>query len=173
MTSKINKKDIWGPLPTITHICQDALNWPNSGWNHSFHAQNQYKKQAKCNFGRWYCLHYHGLGTWCPTFIIKECIDVRFTPITNIMFPNRFKQTIVTPLLKKPTLDKYTFKNYRPASKFNFLSNVTEKAVASQIKLHIRQFDLDNCFQLAQFRTSLSLLLRYFPTVVTLKPAFC
>ena len=53
------------------------------------------------------------------------------------------------PLLKKPTLDKDTFKNYRPVSNLNFLSKVTEKAVASQIKLHIRQFDLDNCFQSA------------------------
>ena len=64
----------------------------------------------------------------CPTFIIKECLDVLPTHITNIInlslregvFPDRFKQAIVTPLLKKPTLD-----------------NDTEKAVASQIKTHI------------------------------------
>ena len=31
----------------------------------------------------------------------------------------------------------------------HFLSKVTEKAVASQIKLHIQQFDLDNHFQSA------------------------
>ena len=55
----------------------------------------------------------------CPTFIIKESLDVLPTPITNIInlslregvFPNRFKQAIVTPLLKKPTLDKDPFKN--------------------------------------------------------------
>ena len=65
------------------------------------------------------------------------------------VFPDRFKQAIVMPLLKKPTLDKDTFKNYRPVSNLNFLSKVTEKAVASQIKTHIRQFDLDNRFQSA------------------------
>ena len=81
----------------------------------------------------------------CPTFIINECLAILLTPITNIIilyicegvFPDRFKQAIVTPLLKNPTLDKDTFKNYRPVSKLNFLSKVTEQAVASQIKTHI------------------------------------
>ena len=53
------------------------------------------------------------------------------------------------PLLKKPTLDKDTFKNYRLVSNLNFLSKVTEKAVTSQIKNYIWQFDLNNRFQSA------------------------
>ena len=58
---------------------------------------------------------------------------------------------MVMPLVKKPSLDKDTFKNYRPVSSLNFLSNleVTEEAAGSPIKTHIRQFDLDSCFQSA------------------------
>ena len=53
-------------------------------------------------------------------------------------------------LYKKPTLDTDNFKNFRHAvSNLKFLSKVTEKAVASQIKLHIRQFDIDNRYQSA------------------------
>ena len=90
-----------------------------------------------------------------PCFIIKEYLDVFLTPITIIInlflhesiFPDRFKQAIVMRLLKKPTLEKDNFKNYRPVSNLNFLSKITEKAVASQIKLHTQQFDLDTRFQ--------------------------
>ena len=54
------------------------------------------------------------------------------------------------PLLEKPTLDKDSFKNYHPVSNLNFLSKVTVKAVASQIKLQILPVDLiiNNRFQL-------------------------
>ena len=50
----------------------------------------------------------------CPTFI-KECLDVLLTPITNIINlslreGDSFKQAIVTPLLKKTTLDRDTSK---------------------------------------------------------------
>ena len=43
----------------------------------------------------------------------------------------------------------YTFKHYCPVSNLNFLSKVTEKAVAFKIMLRIWQFNLDNCFQSA------------------------
>ena len=59
----------------------------------------------------------------CPTFIVNWCIDVLFTPIKSIInlllaegvFPDRFKQAFVT-----PSLEKDTFKNYRPVSNLNF-----------------------------------------------------
>ena len=93
----------------------------------------------------------------CPTFIIKDCMDILLAPITNIInlslqegvFPDLFKKALVTPLLKKPSLPKNDFKNYRPVSNLNFLSKLTEKAVASQIKSHIETFNLDNPFQSA------------------------
>ena len=84
-------------------------------------------------------------------------LDILITPITKIInlsiregkFPKKFKTAHVTPLLKKSTLDKNNFKNYRPVSNLNFLSKLTEKAVANQIKAHIQTFKLDNPFQSA------------------------
>ena len=91
--------------------------------------------------------------TWIPVlFLIKECLNILLTPITNVInlsLFSKFKQAIVTPLLKKLSLDKDTFKNYRPVSNLNFLSKVTEKALPPQIKLHIGKFDLDTHFQSA------------------------
>jgi len=93
----------------------------------------------------------------CPTNLVKDCIDILITPITNIInysikegvFPEKFKNALVTPLLKKPTLDRNQYKNYRPVSNLSFLSKLTEKAIASQIKAHINRFRLDNPFQSA------------------------
>ena len=60
-----------------------------------------------------------------------------------------FKQTIVMPFFQKTYTWQRHLQNYRLVSNLNFLSKVTEKAVASKIKLRIWQFDLDNSFQLS------------------------
>ena len=93
----------------------------------------------------------------CPTFIVKECKDILAPIIMEIInlslsegtFPGRFKQALVTPLLKKPTLSKNEFKNYRPVSNLNYVSKLLEKVVSSQIKDHINKFALDNPYQSA------------------------
>ena len=64
-------------------------------------------------------------------------------------FPGCFKQALVTPLLKKPTLIKNKFKNYRPVLNLNYASKLLEKVVSSQIKNHINKFALDNPYQSA------------------------
>ena len=84
-------------------------------------------------------------------------MDILVTPITTIInlslsegiFPNQFKQALVTPLLKKSSLSKNDLKNYRPVSNLNFISKLLEKVVAFQIKSHLAQFGLDNSFQSA------------------------
>jgi hypothetical protein len=73
-------------------------------------------------------------------------------PITNIVnlslkegvFPGQFKSAIVTPLLKKSTLDKDNLKNYRPVSGLNYVSKVIERVVAKQIKNYLATNNLDN-----------------------------
>ena len=93
----------------------------------------------------------------CPTSLVKDCLDLLVTPITNIInysfaekvFPDRFKLAIVTPLLKKPTLPKNDLKNYRPVSNLHFISKIVEKVVAKQIKQHVDGCGLDNPFQSA------------------------
>ena len=53
------------------------------------------------------------LDPW-PTFLVKDCLNILITPITELVnmslcsgvFPDEFKQAIVTPLIKKHSLCK-------------------------------------------------------------------
>ena len=49
------------------------------------------------------------------------------------------KKALVTPLLKKPTLDCETLKNYRPVSNLSFVSKLTERVVSQQLSEHMDQ----------------------------------
>jgi hypothetical protein len=79
-----------------------------------------------------------------PTYMVKECIDVLLPSITKVVnlslqngdFPHKWKCSLVTPLIKKPTLDK-EFKNYRPVSNLSFISKVTESAALHQYRNHL------------------------------------
>ena len=74
------------------------------------------------------------------------------TSITNAsleqgMCPNFFKQAHVTPILKKSSLDKEVFKNYRPVSNLNFISKILERVVAVQLQTHLDEAGLMTAFQ--------------------------
>ena len=58
------------------------------------------------------------------------------------VFSSVFKETIVKPLLKKPSLDPNSLKNYRPISSLSFLSKVTEKIVLSQLSAYLNANNL-------------------------------
>jgi len=47
--------------------------------------------------------------------------------------PESQKRAVVTPLLKKPSLDAQDMRNYRPVSNLNFVSKLVERIVASQL----------------------------------------
>ena len=72
-----------------------------------------------------------------PTSLLKKCMHLLAPIITSMinlslstaMFPQAFKHAIVTPLLKKPALDKESLSNYRPISNLSFLSKLTERIV--------------------------------------------
>ena len=49
------------------------------------------------------------------------------------MFPDTFQVCLVSPLLKKPTLNRDDMKNYQPVSNLSFLSQILEKVVASRL----------------------------------------
>ena len=59
-----------------------------------------------------------------PTSCLKECLEILLHRITSIVnssleeakVPIIYKQAVVRPLLKKPSLDKEVLKNYRPVS---------------------------------------------------------
>ena len=96
------------------------------------------------------------LDPW-PTFLVLEFLDILITPITSIInaslaqgtCPNFFKQAHVTPILKKSSLDKEVFKNYRPVSNLNFISKILERVVAVQLHTHLDEAGLMTAFQSA------------------------
>ena len=96
------------------------------------------------------------LDPW-PTFLVKDCLNILITPITKLInlslsqgiFPNKFKSAIITPILKKKSLDHSVLKNYRPVSGLNFVSKIIERVVSSQINRHLSANDLNNVHQSA------------------------
>ena len=95
-----------------------------------------------------------------PTSLVKDCIDILITPIASIIklsltegsFPSHFKSAHVSPLLKKPSLNKDSMKNYRPVSNLSFLSKVLEKVVVNQLNTHINSSNTSNQYQPAYRR---------------------
>ena len=96
------------------------------------------------------------LDPW-PTFLLKEFVDILLPTITRLinysmsegLVPSGFKKALITPLLKKSSLSKEDFKNYRPVSNLGFISKLVERAVASQIKHRLNKNNLINPFQSA------------------------
>jgi len=66
-----------------------------------------------------------------PTFILKGSLDVLLTFVTAMVnaslrdgrLPASQKTAIITPLLKKPSLDAGDLKSYRPVSNLTFMSD--------------------------------------------------
>ena len=90
-----------------------------------------------------------------PTSLLKDCASILVPIITKIInlslstgnFPLLFKHSIVTPLLKKPSLDKETLSNYRPVSNLSFISKLTEPIVLSRINDYLTSNSLLNPHQ--------------------------
>ena len=92
-----------------------------------------------------------------PTSLVKDCIDILVVAIVSIVklslpegcFPTRFKSALVSPLLKKPTLNRDDMKNCRPVSNLSCLSKILEKFVASHLNSHINSSHTSNDYQSA------------------------
>ena len=82
-----------------------------------------------------------------PRDMFIHCIDILLPFITTIfndslsdgIFPNDFKDCLVTPLIKKSGLDCNILKNYRPVSNLSFISKVLERIVFKQIVNHLQE----------------------------------
>ena len=89
-----------------------------------------------------------------PTWLLKECVDVFLSAISQIVntsissgvFPDKLKKAIIFPSLKKLTLDHEVMKNYRPVSNIAFMSKVIELAVSTRLSSYLRDFDLQEDF---------------------------
>ena len=88
-------------------------------------------------------------------FPVLGYLDIPITPTTSIInasveqgkYPIFFKQAHVTPILKKSSLDKEIFKNYRSVSNLNFISKILETVVAIQLQTHLDEAGLMTAFQ--------------------------
>ena len=67
--------------------------------------------------------------------------------LENAVMPVMLKQAIFRPLLKKQSLDKDIFNNYRRVSNLSHLSNVIEKVIARRIISYISDQRVEDCFQ--------------------------
>ena len=85
-----------------------------------------------------------------PTWMVKQCVNPLLPLLTSIInesltkgeFPNDFKNAIVKPLLRKPSLDMDELKNYRPVSNLHFISKVIEKLVAKRLVEHMSEYSM-------------------------------
>ncbi|CAB4024165.1 Hypothetical predicted protein, partial [Paramuricea clavata] len=85
-----------------------------------------------------------------PTWLLKSCIDVLLPTITTIInasleqgvFPTKWKESLLRPLIKKMSLDRDEFNNFRPISNLAFLSKTLEKIVASQLDTYLTNHQL-------------------------------
>jgi len=82
--------------------------------------------------------------------LLKECIDILLPFLTTMVnaslrdcsLPASQKRSIVSPLLKKPSLDPSEMRNYRLVSNLTFVSKVVERVVASQLTRYLQSHDL-------------------------------
>ena len=63
--------------------------------------------------------------------------------------PHQFRKALVTPLLKKQSLDQNILKKYRPVSNLPFLSKIIEKIVLSQLQTQVEENGILEEFQYA------------------------
>ena len=92
-----------------------------------------------------------------PMSILKHCAHILAPTITKMVnlslstghFPSTFKQATVTPLLKKPSLDKESLSNYRPISNLSFISKITERVIKERLNDHLTKNNMYNAFQSA------------------------
>ena len=92
-----------------------------------------------------------------PTWLLKEYLDQHIHVLTTIVnsslssgtFPESAHHAVITPLLKKSTLDKDELKNYRPVSNLKFTAKLIERCAASQFVQHVSENDLMDTFQSA------------------------
>ena len=59
------------------------------------------------------------------------------------------KESVISPLLKKPTLDKDQLSNYRPISNLSLISKIIERVVKSRLTDHLVSDGLLNPYQSA------------------------
>ena len=92
-----------------------------------------------------------------PTWLLKRCVDTLLPVITSVTnnsfrygsFPRTLRQAVVTPLIKKPTLNPDLLKNCRPVSNLPTLGKIIEYPAVSRLKNHLQVNNLTETYQSA------------------------
>ena len=92
-----------------------------------------------------------------PTSLLKKAAHVIVPVITKIVnnslqsgvFPEPLKIAHVRPLIKKPSLDKNTLKNYRPVSNLSYLGKTIERVALARLTPFLQQHHLNEPYQSA------------------------
>ena len=92
-----------------------------------------------------------------PSKLITECLDSILPSLTDLfssslasgIFPQCFKSALVTPILKKRSLDHNDLNNYRPVSNLCFIAKILEKRDLSQVSSYLNSHNLYNTCQSA------------------------
>jgi hypothetical protein len=105
-----------------------------------------------------------------PTNLLKSCLPALILPIKNIVnlslsegiFPDSYKNAIVTPLYKKHSLPHEDLSSYRPISNLNFISKIIERIIHTRLSNHLKTFPSLSPFQSAYrpFHSTETALLR-------------
>ena len=92
-----------------------------------------------------------------PTWLMKEHLNVFLPFITHIInssfssaiFPKSMGHALITPILKKPSLDCNDLSNFWPMSNISFISKIIEKVGSNQLKDYLYQNNLIEVYQSA------------------------
>ena len=95
-----------------------------------------------------------------PTWLFKECAYLLVRTITSIVnqsaisgqFHHILTECVISPLIKKSTLDKDQLSNYRPISNRSLISKITEHVVKSHLTDHLTSNKLLNPYQSAYYK---------------------
>ena len=85
-----------------------------------------------------------------PTSMIKEytmqisptIMQIINSSLNEALVPDQLKQALVSPTIKKPSLDANMESNYRPISNLSFISKLLEKTVLDQLNRHMKSNNL-------------------------------
>ena len=92
-----------------------------------------------------------------PTWLVKLCSDV-LAPVIALLtnrsfqeasFPDSGKTAIVKPILKKPNLDPFDLKSWRPISNIGFVSKIVERLAIRRFNHHVSTQNLHPKYQSA------------------------
>ena len=72
------------------------------------------------------------------TYFVTFITNIFNKSIITGTLPSSFKRALVSPLIKKSTLDAQILRNYRPVSDLPFISKILEKVIAKQLTDHMK-----------------------------------